>query len=619
MDLRIKKIYLISLFGAFTFFILAPSVFGQTTAALVGQKIQARQQFLEVRAQAKSVMIQAIGSAIATRKLGDIEIAKAAFVQAVLGRVNDILYPIFGSADSSPGPLPVVASSAFVEKVTSPLSVACSASPSEINVNQSVAWNAVYSGGNASYSFSWSGSDGLSGTESAVTKTYSSAGRKTASVIVSSGGQTVTKDCGAISVTDPVSMIQKILTFVGLGKTVAPASPDACGDGSIGGWSTCSATCGGGTQTKIIVNSDCSTRTESQSCNTQACPPPCGSGSVGGWSSCSTACGGGTETRIVTNPDCSAVTETQSCNTDVCPQVPPACGVGSIGQWSACSVTCGGGIQHRTVTNPDCSIYADSQVCNTQVCPPPCGSGSVGSWSACSAACGGGTQTRATTAANCATGTESPACGGGTQTRATTAANCATGTESQSCNTQACVTTPVIDYFGSDQNPLTMPYLDYNSVRTTAVNLNWKSSNTNSCTIRSAPTTGWAQTIYSNGPAAGSYAVTWLDMEHADPNSIFQLNSQGEVMFNLVCSNAQGIISPTSQIAITVLNPYHSGGISCPNGVIVDGVCRSSAPCSILGYARSATFCQRAYTCTGGIVLLDQVFYCTSPAFRISD
>lgn len=47
-------------------------------------------------------------------------------------------------------------------------------------------------------------------------------------------------------------------------------------------------------------------------------PPPCGNGSIGEWSSCSTSCGGGTQLRTITRPDCSTYTESQACNTQAC-------------------------------------------------------------------------------------------------------------------------------------------------------------------------------------------------------------------------------------------------------------------------------------------------------------
>ena len=98
------------------------------------------------------------------------------------------------------------------------------------------------------------------------------------------------------------------------------------------------------------------------------------------WSSCSVTCGGGTQTRSCTNPapanggaTCSG-SSSQNCNTQAC-SVPVD---GGWSAWSGCSVTCGGGTQTRSCTNPapanggaTCSGSA-SQACNNQVCPNAC-------------------------------------------------------------------------------------------------------------------------------------------------------------------------------------------------------------------------------------------------------
>ena len=224
------------------------------------------------------------------------------------------------------------------------------------------------------------------------------------------------------------------------------------------GWGSCSATCGGGTQTQTRTctnpapangGADCSgdngsgTQTQSQNCNTQGCPI---NGDWSTWSTCNKTCGGGTQTRTCTNPspsnggaDCSG-SSSQSCNNQGC----PINGVWSA--WGACNVTCGTGTQTRSCTNPapanggaDCSGNS-SQPCTEPACvtpptPIPGGWSAWSGWGSCSAAsCGGGTQTETRTCTN-----PSPANGG---------ADCpgdngsGTQTQSQSCNTQACVTQP---------------------------------------------------------------------------------------------------------------------------------------------------------------------------------
>lgn len=68
--------------------------------------------------------------------------------------------------------------------VGSTLSVSCSASPTTIATGQPVTWTAHAAGGGGSYTYSWSGTDGLAGSSQSVQKTYASAGTKTASVTV---------------------------------------------------------------------------------------------------------------------------------------------------------------------------------------------------------------------------------------------------------------------------------------------------------------------------------------------------------------------------------------------------------------------------------------------------
>jgi hypothetical protein len=71
----------------------------------------------------------------------------------------------------------------------------CSVSPDSASTGQSVTWTASPSGGNGSYTYAWSGTDGLSGTNSSVTTSYGSTGVKTASVAITSLGQTTQVTC----------------------------------------------------------------------------------------------------------------------------------------------------------------------------------------------------------------------------------------------------------------------------------------------------------------------------------------------------------------------------------------------------------------------------------------
>jgi len=83
---------------------------------------------------------------------------------------------------------------------TSPLAVSCYSSYMNSNVGDRIVWNASVSGGNGNYFMSWSGNDGLSGNGSSISIVYHNPGTKTASVVVTSGGQTVTRNCNTVVV-----------------------------------------------------------------------------------------------------------------------------------------------------------------------------------------------------------------------------------------------------------------------------------------------------------------------------------------------------------------------------------------------------------------------------------
>ncbi len=78
----------------------------------------------------------------------------------------------------------------------SPLSLTCNVSTTYANTGAAVTWNAYPSGGNGSYSYSWSGTDNLYGSSQSVYYTYSVPGPKTATVTVYSNGQSISQSCG---------------------------------------------------------------------------------------------------------------------------------------------------------------------------------------------------------------------------------------------------------------------------------------------------------------------------------------------------------------------------------------------------------------------------------------
>ena len=77
------------------------------------------------------------------------------------------------------------------------VTASCSPTPSTGYVGDSLTWTVTPSGGVGSYTYVWSGTDGLLGTGVTVSKTYATAGTKSASVIVTSGAGSVTATCAA--------------------------------------------------------------------------------------------------------------------------------------------------------------------------------------------------------------------------------------------------------------------------------------------------------------------------------------------------------------------------------------------------------------------------------------
>lgn len=76
------------------------------------------------------------------------------------------------------------------------LDIGCYADPQTAKVDQPVTWTAEVTGGMAPYTYSWSGSNDLSGSQSSVTKWYSTSGDKYAIVTVTSAdSKTATKAC----------------------------------------------------------------------------------------------------------------------------------------------------------------------------------------------------------------------------------------------------------------------------------------------------------------------------------------------------------------------------------------------------------------------------------------
>lgn len=108
---------------------------------------------------------------------------------------------------------PIVVQQPVVYPVVPPLAVSCSASVT-YNSNYSIAaivWTANPSGGNGYYSYSWTGTDGLTGSSKSVYYNYSIPGPKYASVTVHSAGQSITRSCAPVTVSQPYYPVQPVI------------------------------------------------------------------------------------------------------------------------------------------------------------------------------------------------------------------------------------------------------------------------------------------------------------------------------------------------------------------------------------------------------------------------
>lgn len=194
-------------------------------------------------------------------------------------------------------------------------------------------------------------------------------------------------------------------------------------------WGSCSRACSGGTRVRSVrcvdasdnevdaALCDPSSKPESSSeCMTPKCPA---FWHTSEWSSCSAPCNGGTQTRTVqcqsvnrglrgdsvetlSDGNCTGSKPSliASCNVYACPSWQTT-------EWSACNAPCGDGTKYRNATcvndrgerRPDQECSGSNLPALAQVCraPRPCGFWHISanaSWTSCSRLCGGGNQTR---------------------------------------------------------------------------------------------------------------------------------------------------------------------------------------------------------------------------------
>ncbi|NXA44389.1 PPN protein, partial [Nothocercus julius] len=197
---------------------------------------------------------------------------------------------------------------------------------------------------------------------------------------------------------------------------------------SYSSWSECSAECGGGVQSRLVfctidneIYPDYMCRNKPQpdnnrTCGRQACPQT-KRWKTGEWGPCSATCGGGTQSRsvyctafdgesaqgVVDTAECMAFAQqprsSQPCNTRQCASW-------STGPWSECSASCGEGVRTRSVAcRTQQGAQAQDLACLLEPKPPatqPCLGESciqeigwhVGDWGLCSKSCDSGIRTR---------------------------------------------------------------------------------------------------------------------------------------------------------------------------------------------------------------------------------
>ena len=186
----------------------------------------------------------------------------------------------------------------------------------------------------------------------------------------------------------------------------------------------CSATCGGGTQSRHVqilqpaaaTGKPCVLKPVTRTCGMVPCPIDCAIGAWGGWSGCDAQCAKHRERKITRSAAhggvaCAAVNLTMAapCTPLQCAETVD-CALSDWGAWSACSESCTSssvpsGFRTRArwvISRPShdgapCGALSETHrdSCANVRCPVDCVASAWTPWSQCSSSCGGGVTSRA--------------------------------------------------------------------------------------------------------------------------------------------------------------------------------------------------------------------------------
>ncbi len=192
------------------------------------------------------------------------------------------------------------------------------------------------------------------------------------------------------------------------------ACPVNCSVGEWSEWSPCDVSCGGaGTSRRrrnVLIHPangglECPATEQVKICGSEPCDKDCVVSDWSPWSACSASCGGGVQSRVryIISPasgkgkTCPPLIEYRDCNAEACPT---DCVVSEWSPWSNCSKPCGSGTQvrTRTIIKPstygNCPSLEEHRPCNYEECPVDCEVSDWSNWSECDATCGGGSKIR---------------------------------------------------------------------------------------------------------------------------------------------------------------------------------------------------------------------------------